>query len=513
MPTYRVFERQWQQVILLWVGRDLIDELKERFLEVLTNFEEQDGQFFYYRAYSMAGICINEFKSSLHAKGIVDRLVQWAFGSFDTERHEWIKFSQSVTDLAKETLFLTHKQCLISKLLLLLQNHIPDNKVFSSILMMLIEIDSNNQFVIVKLKEILEQPNLNDLPWYQIREILPKVAIDNEIFEMLVSRLKYPNLNYFFSSWMNEIFQKSSVCKEENIITVFEILNQSDLSESHRDYVTGALMGMTVGNKEILSLVLKMIDNIDSGEDHSHLVVESLYKYIIERKEIITASWELFKQPGLEYLPSSSIADALENIAVGNNGVEIFIGIIRQCILDLWHLSGKLEASEEITINNRSTIVELFELLNQNNLDDRRNFSRIAKIFREIISDNNKEILYLMELWNHPNLDYLLSSSLSKISKKILSSNTYVVISLLEIFKQYDLGYILTYSVGEILKEIAIDNEDAIATLLEMLRLPTLRYTYFDNILNVLRKIAINNEDTIIALIELLKSPAPNYDT
>jgi NACHT domain len=92
VPTYRVFEQEWRQVILLWIGRrdeDVADKLKEEFIDRLTNFREQEGKFYYYRAYFMAAICVSEFKYSRRAEAIVEQIVRWTFGDFQTEENSW----------------------------------------------------------------------------------------------------------------------------------------------------------------------------------------------------------------------------------------------------------------------------------------------------------------------------------------------------------------------------------------------------------------------------------------
>jgi NACHT domain len=91
VPTYRVFEQEWRQVILLWMGRRdevVTDEFKEEFIDRLTNFREQEGEYYYYRAYCMAAICVGEFTSSRRAEEIVQQIVKWAFGYYNTDKQE-----------------------------------------------------------------------------------------------------------------------------------------------------------------------------------------------------------------------------------------------------------------------------------------------------------------------------------------------------------------------------------------------------------------------------------------
>ncbi|MGL4499446.1 MAG: NACHT domain-containing protein, partial [Planktothrix sp.] len=62
---YRIFQPQWKQVILLWLGRDddIEEGEKEAFIQKLVSFETGCyGKFYWYLAYFLAAAGINEFK-------------------------------------------------------------------------------------------------------------------------------------------------------------------------------------------------------------------------------------------------------------------------------------------------------------------------------------------------------------------------------------------------------------------------------------------------------------------
>ncbi|WP_017720343.1 NACHT C-terminal alpha/beta 1 domain-containing protein [Kamptonema formosum] len=87
--TYRIFEPQWKEVILLWLGREDVDtEKKEEFIKALVEF--QDGcpewvlkykGFYEYRAYFLAAAGIAEFTECRFADDIVKVLVKWGLGT------------------------------------------------------------------------------------------------------------------------------------------------------------------------------------------------------------------------------------------------------------------------------------------------------------------------------------------------------------------------------------------------------------------------------------------------
>jgi NACHT domain len=126
VPTYRVFEKQWQQVIVFWIGRNLDKKLKEEFLVELTSFRDETSEFYYYQAYCIAAICVGEFQSSRRAESIVQTAVKWAFGFFDPVQQAWVNLELVNSTLVSNILPLTQRQHLITSLLpLLFQNDLP----------------------------------------------------------------------------------------------------------------------------------------------------------------------------------------------------------------------------------------------------------------------------------------------------------------------------------------------------------------------------------------------------
>jgi HEAT repeat protein/energy-coupling factor transporter ATP-binding protein EcfA2 len=96
---YRIFEKQWKQVILLWLGReDIEDEEKEGFIRALVEFKDGCGEWkfekvdrgvYEYHAYFLAGAVIDELKDFYLSNKIVRQLVKWSFGYFNIKQKKW----------------------------------------------------------------------------------------------------------------------------------------------------------------------------------------------------------------------------------------------------------------------------------------------------------------------------------------------------------------------------------------------------------------------------------------
>lgn len=79
---YRIFEPQWKEVILLWLGReDVAKEKKEEFIKALVEFDDGCWYFYKLRAYLLAAAGIAEFKDCSLREEIVGMIVDWSFSS------------------------------------------------------------------------------------------------------------------------------------------------------------------------------------------------------------------------------------------------------------------------------------------------------------------------------------------------------------------------------------------------------------------------------------------------
>ncbi|MBE9188742.1 NACHT domain-containing protein, partial [Microcoleus sp. LEGE 07076] len=102
--TYRIFEKVWENVILLWLGREnLAKDRKEEFIRVLVEFEDGIGNYEFYkdRAYLLAFTGMAEFQDCSKVDEIVAEIVKWSLGYFCQESQQWSKFIEPVPERAR----------------------------------------------------------------------------------------------------------------------------------------------------------------------------------------------------------------------------------------------------------------------------------------------------------------------------------------------------------------------------------------------------------------------------
>lgn len=132
--VYRVFEKKWQEVYLLWLGRADIDkEKKEKLIKALVDFKDGCGDpkndrekgyesFYTIQAYSLATIAISEFRDCSQAEQIIDTVVKWSFGYVDISTQQWMKYIKPFADEALPIVFEMETMKIVSALERLIKN-------------------------------------------------------------------------------------------------------------------------------------------------------------------------------------------------------------------------------------------------------------------------------------------------------------------------------------------------------------------------------------------------------
>jgi NACHT domain len=363
-PTYRVFESEWRQPIVLWFGRgDVDDKDKEKFIEKLTTFQDGVEGFYNHRAYFMAAICTGEFRNSTKAQDIVNEIVKQAFGYWD-EKQEWQSF-YLLKPLAISIVPLAHRDYVIESLMQLLENKISnhvfditqtleqvtigrkdvieriivllekkESEISRSLLELLSKIVIKEDQVIDRLIKILKKEDFHGQPAHvcaSVDIVLRRIAMDKEeAIEALLSTLD--NCNHGYNKRIR-ILGRAKICKKNVIEKLFAILEQEDLYNNTDlcDSVTDALKNISDDEGWVIDRLIKLVDGKE-GETR-------LYINVIE---------------------------IFGSIAVGNqNAINYLTGVITHKNITTLIISHTvLDALEKIAIGNRIVIERLFELLN-----------------------------------------------------------------------------------------------------------------------------------------------------
>lgn len=158
---YRIFEPQWKEVILLWLGReDVPRKQKEKFIQALVEFEDGCSywNFYGHRAYFLAASGIAEFGDCSRVDEIVAQIVEWGFGYFDEEQ-EWVRIiEEPIAEGARAVLPETERTKTIIALEELLQNSQSEDILWLAA-ESLGEIEPGNPIAIKAIGELLQNPS------------------------------------------------------------------------------------------------------------------------------------------------------------------------------------------------------------------------------------------------------------------------------------------------------------------------------------------------------------------
>ena len=150
---YRIFEPQWKEVFLLWLGReDLPKEHKEAFIKALGTFDEKCDDSFYYweRANCLIIMGIAEFRDFRFADEIVDYVLNFVVSTYDEEDDQEDPSIGAALAALKES----DRSKVIPALLNLLDNS-QDKDICVPAIRRLGEIADGNREAITALTELL----------------------------------------------------------------------------------------------------------------------------------------------------------------------------------------------------------------------------------------------------------------------------------------------------------------------------------------------------------------------
>ncbi|MFB2934341.1 NACHT domain-containing protein [Aerosakkonemataceae cyanobacterium BLCC-F154] len=189
--NYRIFESQWKEVILLWLGRQgniTFNNQKETFIKELVNFQDGCSKLYYYQAYFLAASGIAEFKYSSLADVIVNQLIKWSLvdpAEYLINPYSPMKYQ--AVEVLQNTDRLRAVNCLIENL-----HQNQNEEIHYLIASRLLEVDSNNQKAVDTLINLLDNNHYIDMTC-RIISILSKVSCHNPKVIATLRRFLTPN--------------------------------------------------------------------------------------------------------------------------------------------------------------------------------------------------------------------------------------------------------------------------------------------------------------------------------
>ncbi|WP_341526823.1 HEAT repeat domain-containing protein [Nostoc sp. UHCC 0302] len=178
--NYYIFEPQWREVILLWLGRDDIpQENKEEFIEALINFSDGCGEFYRYQAYFLAAQAIAEFTDCQKADEIFQQLIKWRFGYLHSQKQKWWRFPPPIVEGARVALLKTDRPKAIAALEQFITSTTNEFESWNAAYTLGKVFDPGNQIAIAALEKLVKTVRHESIRW-QAAYSLARVDADNQ---------------------------------------------------------------------------------------------------------------------------------------------------------------------------------------------------------------------------------------------------------------------------------------------------------------------------------------------
>ncbi|WP_088241859.1 NACHT domain-containing protein [Calothrix rhizosoleniae] len=246
-PQIPIFQPQWREVILLWLGRNDVPQLqKEDFIHSLISFEDGCGGFYNYQAYFLAALGIAEFADCSLSQQIIQQLIKWRFGYFHPTKKRWWRYPSTILEGARWALLRTDRATAIAALENFVQSSENEFEIWSAAYSLGKSFDPGNSIAITALEKLVTSLRLENVRW-QAADSLGKLDPKNQV---AITALK----EMIITSRKDSIRRKSaySLGKIEpgNVfaISTLETIITSNTSQQLRQQAAENLLVICAGN-------------------------------------------------------------------------------------------------------------------------------------------------------------------------------------------------------------------------------------------------------------------------
>ncbi|NJR48177.1 MAG: NACHT domain-containing protein [Leptolyngbyaceae cyanobacterium CSU_1_3] len=510
---YRIFEPQWRQVFLLWLGRkdEMLRPQKEALIKSLLTFRDRCGGFYSDRAFLLAAIGISEFRDCSFSNQIVKQLLHWKFGNFNFLVRNWLLLINpgrvTVRRKYAEGVFKnTDSQKMIQALISLLR------KMESTL-------THSSKTIIQKVIQICRQElnfNRNLYMYHEVAESLGKLSPDKENAILAIkcllentgerkSRIRgirteaVKSLEVIGENNKNAIETLESILKTtrdyDTVKNVSESLGKISSGDETAIQSLAWLLEVTK-DKPILALTKSWYET----------AIQSLRRFL-EVLEITQNKSTFIDRPWNKSLTRHIrliAAQSLGKIGTGNEtAIAELLQILRNSQDKEIHFQA-FDSLSKIALGNETVIRALINLIDETH--DENICLRAIFTLNQIGTGNEMAIRSLVQFMkmtedeNFPSRSWYVADSLGKIG----THNEIAIQSLLQLIKEVQDENIRWYA-AKALGKIDPGNETAIKTLVQIVETTEYDYNYLGAAYG-LGKIDPGNEIAIQSLVWLVET-------
>ncbi len=496
---YRIFEPQWKQTILLWLGRpeENLRTQKEQFIEALIEFKDGCGKyqgkgFYGYRAYFLAAGGIAEFKHCSQADKIVKQIINWKFDNSVSNIHDQADVALQETDRQKAIAAFV-------ELIKTSQDESTRRRAADS----LGEIGVGNAEAIAAFVELIKTSQ-DESTRRRAADSLGEIGVGNaEAIAALVELINTSQYEYTRRRAAESLGKIDPGNAESlgiidpgnaDVIAALVELIKTSQDEYTRRQAAESLGIIDPGNPEAIAALVELTNTLPDTFIRG-IVAESLGKIGVGNAEAITALVKLINTSQDEQTLRNA-SESLGKIDPGNaEGIAALVELINTS-QDEYTRRLAADSLGKIGIGNAVAIAALVELINTSQDESTRR--RAADSLGKIGIGNAVAIAALVELINTSQDEYtrrLAADSLGKIDP----GNAVAIAAFVELINTSQDEYTRRLA-ADSLGKIGIGNAVAIAAFVELINTSQDEYTR-RQAADSLGKIGIGDQSMVITAI------------
>ncbi len=359
--TYRIFEPQWKQTILLWLGQpeENLKQEKQKFIDALVSFKDGCRKFYKYRAYFLATAGIAEFRDYLKADEIIAQIVKWTIDSLSSIKEE-----------ARSALQQTDRTKTIAALVQLLQSTTVDDDTRWQAASSLEKIDPGNEIAIAALVQLLQSTTVDDSTCWLAAYSLGEIGTGNEIaIAALVQLLQSTTVDYTIRWLVAESLGKIDPGNEIAIAALVQLLQSITVDDSTRRLAAYSLGEIGTGNEIAIAALVQLLQST-TVDNTRWLVAESLGQIDPGNEIAIAALVQLLQSTTVDNT-RWLVAESLGQIDPGNEiAIAALVQLLQSTTVDDDTRMQAADSLGKIDPGNEIAIAALVQLLQSTTVDD-----------------------------------------------------------------------------------------------------------------------------------------------
>jgi HEAT repeat protein len=461
-PAYRIFEPQWKEVILLWLGRqeEELREQKEQFIHALVEFEDECNNFYWYQASFLAALGIAEFRHCSLTDELIALIVEFGFGFFEIELQEWMTFNEPIAQIARTLILETDSQKVIAALVNLSQN-CQDISISILAAENLGHIDKGNPIAIEALVDLIEECHSKYTCRRAIKS-LGEIGKDNKIAVKTLEELIQNCRDAFTRKEAADSLEKIDGGNPVAVATLVELIQDTGepISSMSAAYSLGKI---GKSNPTAVSALIELIQ-YSQNESTQRLVAESLGQ-IDGNSIVVDTLVELIGKSQDEF----TLWQAAESLAKIDKDNPLAINTLVQLIQNSqndWYRGLAAYSLGKFNKGNSFAINTLVQLIQDSESEDIRR--KAADSLGQIDKDNPIAVNTLIELIQNSQNELLLSDAAESLGK-IGKSNPKAITTLVELIQNTQNEFICLAAV-ESLGQISQSDTKVVFILVELIQ-------------------------------------------